>query len=82
MTDLRRKKLNTPCKFPDKTPNDSLPKGTVDINHEDESIETLLNQMEIGRPLPVDDMSQCIRFPTMWHARPAKSQISLHMRAV
>ena len=36
----KKKKLNTPCKFLDKTPTDSLPKGTVDINHEDESIET------------------------------------------
>ena len=27
-------------------------------------------------------MSQCIRFPTMWYVRPAKSQISLRIRAV
>ena len=28
------------------------------------------------------DMSQCMRFPTMWYARPAKPQISLRIRAV
>ena len=27
-------------------------------------------------------MSKCMRFPTMWCVRPAKPQISLHMRAV
>ena len=27
-------------------------------------------------------MSHCIRFPTMWCVRPAKSQISLRIRAV
>ena len=51
----KKKKLNTPCKFPDKTPTASSPKSTFDINQEYESIETLLNQMEIGTPLPVDD---------------------------
>ena len=28
------------------------------------------------------DLSQCMRFPTMWYARPAKPQISLRIRAV
>ena len=27
-------------------------------------------------------MSQCMRFPTMWYVRPAKPQISLRIRAV
>ena len=27
-------------------------------------------------------MSQCMRFPTMWYVRPAKSPISLRIRAV
>ena len=51
----KKKKLNTPCKFPDKTPTASSLKSTVNINPEYESIETLLNQMEIGTSLPVDD---------------------------
>ena len=29
-----------------------------------------------------DDMSQCIRFPTIWYVRPAKPQISLRICAV
>ena len=29
-----------------------------------------------------EHMSQCMRFPTMWNVRPAKPQISLHIRAV
>ena len=29
-----------------------------------------------------NDMSQCMRFPTMLYVRPAKPQISLRMRAV
>ena len=28
------------------------------------------------------NMSQCMRFPTMWYVRPAKPQISLRIRAV
>ena len=28
------------------------------------------------------DLSQCMRFPTMWYVRPAKAQTSLHIRAV
>ena len=28
------------------------------------------------------DLSQCIRFPTIWYVRPAKPQISLRIRAV
>ena len=28
------------------------------------------------------EMSQCMRFPTMWYVRPAKPQISLRIRAV
>ena len=28
------------------------------------------------------DMSQCMRFPTMWYVRPAEPQISLRIRAV
>ena len=28
------------------------------------------------------DMSQCMRFPTMWYVRPAKPQTSLRVRAV
>ena len=28
------------------------------------------------------EMSQCMRFPTMWYVWPAKPQISLHIRAV
>ena len=28
------------------------------------------------------EMSQCLRFSTMWYVRPAKPQISLHMGAV
>ena len=28
------------------------------------------------------EMSQCMRFPTMWYVRPAKAQTSLHIRAV
>ena len=27
-------------------------------------------------------LSQCMRFPTMWYVRPAKPQISLRIRAV
>ena len=27
-------------------------------------------------------LSQCMGFPTMWYVRPAKPQISLHIRAV
>ena len=27
-------------------------------------------------------MSQCMRFPTIWYVRPAKPQISLRIRAV
>ena len=30
----------------------------------------------------ITHMSQCMRFPTMWYVRPAKSQISLRIRAV
>ena len=30
----------------------------------------------------VYDMSQCMRFPTIWYVRPAKPQISLRIRAV
>ena len=48
-------KLNTPCKFLDKTHTVSSPKGTVDINQEYERIETVLIQMEIGTPLLVDE---------------------------
>ena len=32
-----------------------IEKSTIDINPEYESMETLLNQMGIGTPLPVDD---------------------------
>ena len=28
------------------------------------------------------DLSRDMRFPTMWYVRPAKPQISLHIRAV
>ena len=28
------------------------------------------------------EMSQCLRFPTMWYVRPAKPQISLRIRTV
>ena len=30
----------------------------------------------------VNNLSQCMRFPTMWYVRPAKPQISLRIRAV
>ena len=33
----------------------------------------------ISYVLCVSDMSQCIRFPTMWYVRPAKPQISLRI---
>ena len=29
-----------------------------------------------------EEMSQCMRFPTMWYVRPATPQISLRIRAV
>ena len=51
----KKKKLNTPCIFPEKTPTASSPKSTININPEYDTIETLLNQMEIGTPLPIDD---------------------------
>ena len=30
----------------------------------------------------IDNLSRGIGFPTVWYVRPAKSQISLHIRAV
>ena len=33
-------------------------------------------------PMYMYNMSQCMRFPTMWYVRPAKPQISLRIRAV
>ena len=29
-----------------------------------------------------EEMSQCMRFPTMWNVRPATPQISLRIRAI
>ena len=36
----------------------------------------------ISPNINVYNMSQCMRFPTMWYVRPAKPQISLRIRAV
>ena len=38
-----------------------------------------LTDLSYGIP---HQMSQCMRFPTMWFVRPAKPQISLRIRAV
>ena len=35
-----------------------------------------------GQGLTSYNLSQCMRFPTMWYERPAKHQISLRIRAV
>ena len=52
---------------------------------------TLLEQLALdprsvtypGSMLPVRyNMSQCMRFPTMWYVRPAKPQISLRIHTV
>ena len=53
-------------------------------NFSNTSIETFLTRdlTDITSCLNVRDLSQCMRFPTIWYLRPAKPQISLRIRAV
>ena len=43
---------------------------------------TVFNSVYILFHTVLKDLSQCMRFPTMWYVRPAKPQISLRIRAV
>ena len=50
------------------------------FNVRDQDISYTYTKMESSPT--VYNVSQCMRFPTMWYVRPAKPQISLRIRAV
>ena len=52
---------------------------TVDIRIETQDIS---KGSLVFIAINANEMSQCMRFPTMWYVGPAKPQISLHICAV
>ena len=48
----------------------------------DEQACLILHWLTLSQDLELAQLSQCMRFPTMWYVRPAKAQTSLHIRAV
>ena len=55
---------------------------SLDLLEIDGHTVSILTCNGVSKAIILIEMSQCMRFPTMWYVRPAKPQTSLRIRAV
>ena len=69
-------------------PDQTASTGAISTQFVEEAYETLVNDLccewlfKDDIMTEKDEMSQCMRFPTMWYVLPANAQTSLRIRAV